>query len=161
MLFDEDGEKVGVVGLPEALNRANDKELDLMQVSEADGVAICKIVNYDSFQYHEQKKKHKQETRNKSHQIKEMRFRAVIGEHDMQVKVAKCAEMLEEGHKVKIVLLLRGRELANRDRCNDIANKIIETLREFAEIDVAPKDDAKGMSFTMRPEKKLVQKIKM
>lgn len=159
LLFDADGERVGVVSVKEAMFRAKDEGLDLMQVSkeenEAENYVVCKMLDYKSFLYHEQKRKHKQEVKNKHHQMKEMRFRPSIGENDMDIKVGKIAEMLEEGHKVKVVLQVKGREKANG---SEFVERVMEKLEGSASFDVPPKIEHNGaVSFIVRPEKPVMK----
>ena len=165
ILFDEKGQKVAdKVVLAEAIYRANNQDLDLVEVGrdpKSNEVAVCKIINYSSWLYHEQKKKHKQEIKNKAHDTKEMRFRPVTGEHDLMVKLNKCKEFLTDGHKVKIVLTMKGREFSNKDGQNDFVNKVKTFFGDLIVMDSEPKPERNGLFFVVRPNPNHKQKHKM
>lgn len=155
MLYNKDGEKLGLMGIQEARHRAEQANMDLVQMHETDEFAVCRVLNYDSWLYHEQKKKHKQEIKNKSHEMKEMRFTPVIGEHDLNVKVNKCVDFLKSGHKVKIVVELKGRQFANKQATEELIEKIQSGLADFGVVDGGVKNDTKGVMFQIKPEIKV------
>lgn len=158
MLFDDQGEKLGLMSLREALFRADEKQLDVMQVGESkENVAICRMLNFEKWQYQEQKKIHKQEVKNRSHTMKEMRFRQVTGEHDMDIKINKCRDFLLEGHKLKVFLEIKGREHQNRLASESFLNKVTLALSDISIVDVPPKYTPKGLAFGFRPEVKHVK----
>lgn len=155
MLYNKEGEKLGLLGIHEARHRAEQANMDLVQMHETNEFAVCRILNYDSWLYHEQKKKHKQEVKNKTHEMKEMRFTPVIGEHDLNVKVNKCADFLQAGHKVKVVIELRGRQFANKQAIEELVEKIQNGLSEYGVVDGGVKSELKGVMFQIKPELKI------
>ena len=134
-LIDVDGEQLGVVLTSDALDRAEEYGLDLMEVAPNSDPPVCKIVNYGKLKYEEKKKL--QNSKKKQHviKVKEIRFRPRIGEHDLMTKVNMGRKFLDEGFKLKITLMFRGRELARIDLGKDVMNKVLEKLSDVAEIE--------------------------
>jgi len=134
-LIDVDGEQLGVVLTSDALDRAEEFGLDLMEVAPNSDPPVCKIVNYGKLKYEEKKKL--QNSKKKQHviKVKEIRFRPRIGEHDLMTKVNMGRKFLDEGFKLKITLMFRGRELARVDLGKDVMNKVLEKLSDVAEIE--------------------------
>jgi len=130
-----DGEQLGVVLTSDALDRAEEYGLDLMEVAPNSDPPVCKIVNYGKLKYEEKKKL--QNSKKKQHvtKVKEIRFRPRIGEHDLMTKVNMGRKFLDEGFKLKITLMFRGRELARIDLGKDVMNKVLEKLSDVAEIE--------------------------
>ena len=130
-----DGEQLGVVLTSDALDRAEESGLDLMEVSPNSDPPVCKILNYGKLKYEEKKKL--QNSKKKQHviKVKEIRFRPRIGEHDLMTKVNMGRKFLNEGFKLKITLMFRGRELARVDLGKDVMNKVLEKLSDVAEIE--------------------------
>tara|TARA_B100001013_G_scaffold213166_1_gene129746 strand:- start:105 stop:566 length:462 start_codon:yes stop_codon:yes gene_type:complete len=134
-LIDVDGEQLGVVLTSDALDRAEESGLDLMEVAPNSDPPVCKILNYGKLKYEEKKKL--QNSKKKQHviKVKEIRFRPRIGEHDLMTKVNMGRKFLDEGFKLKITLMFRGRELARIDLGKDVMNKVLEKLSDVAEIE--------------------------
>ena len=130
-----DGEQLGVVLTSDALDRAEEYGLDLMEVAPNSDPPVCKIVNYGKLKYEEKKKL--QNSKKKQHviKVKEIRFRPRIGDHDLMTKVNMGRKFLNEGFKLKITLMFRGRELARVDLGKDVMNKVLEKLSDVAEIE--------------------------
>ena len=130
-----DGEQLGVVLTSDALDRAEEYGLDLMEVAPNSDPPVCKIVNYGKLKYEEKKKL--QNSKKKQHviKVKEIRFRPRIGDHDLMTKVNMGRKFLDEGFKLKITLMFRGRELARVDLGKDVMNKVLEKLSDVAEIE--------------------------
>jgi translation initiation factor IF-3 len=160
LLLDEDGGKVGEMSTREALYRANEQEMDLMQVGENKDIAICKILNYDSWLYHENKKKQKQEFKNRSHEMKTINFRPVTDDHDFNLKMRKIAEFLEDNHKVKIVIKLRSREGSMKSVNDAMVQRIMGAITEKGTLDSRVSTTFKEINFIVKPEKKVVLKSK-
>lgn len=167
ILFDKEGVKLGQVNLSEARKRAEDAELDLVQVAKTEqGVPICKILNFGAWKYHEQKKKHKQEIKNKTHELKEMWISPAIDDNDLKIKMQKCEAFLKEGHKVRIVLkVARGKKdqyrlIQNKEMSYALMNSAINFLKEAASIDTPTKGGPGGsLSVILKPSLKPVVKV--
>jgi len=161
MLLDTDGNKLGEMSFREAMNKAQNSQLDLMQVGNAQDVAICKILNYESWVYHEQKKRHKQEFKNRSQEMKIMQFRPVIGDNDFNLKLKKVSEFLTEHHKVKIVIKFKNfRETTMHDLNKEFVNKIITGVEEIGSLEGRVTFGGREMNFILSPAKKPTPKVK-
>ena len=133
--IDADGSQLGVIDPHDALAKASEQGLDLVEIAADQRPPVCRIMDYGRFKY-EQKKKDK-ESKKKQHQatVKEVRVRPKIAEHDVMVKVRKAREFLEEGDKVQINCLFRGREMAHKDVGMDAINKVMVHLEDIAKIE--------------------------
>lgn len=161
LLLDQEGQKLGEMSRIEALNRARNEELDLMQVGESPNFAICKIVNYQSWKYHEDKKRHKQEFQNRSHELKTINFRPVTGDHDFLLKIKKIQEFLEDNHKVKVCIKLKSREASMRTVNEEVIQRIQESLQDVGALDSKISFSHKEINFIVKPNKKPAIKVKM
>ena len=123
-----DGEQMGILEKDEALAMAQEQDLDLVEVSPTASPPVCKIMDYGKFKY-EQSKKEK-EGKKKQHviHVKEIRLRPKIEKHDFQFKLKNVEKFLNEGNKVKITLIFRGRELAHKDRGYKLMKQVEEYL---------------------------------
>jgi len=161
MLLDTEGNKLGQFSLKEALNKAFQEELDLMQVGMNQDMAICKIVNYESWLYHEKKKREKQEFKNRSQEMKSMSFRPVISDNDFNLKAKKVAEFLSENHKVKVVIKFKSyRESTMQELNKEFIDKILSTVEEVGALDGKVSFGGRDMNFILKPSKKPAPKVK-
>lgn len=160
LLLGKDGEQLGEMSIGEALQKAADEELDLMQVGQNKDVAICKIINYESWMYHENKKKHKQEFKNRAHEVKSMNFRPAIGDNDFNLKIKKIEDFLADNHKVKVVLKLKSREASMKSVNDAIVKKILDKLEDKGILDSKISSGFRDINFIVKPEKKSVVKMK-
>ena len=138
MLIGVGGEQLGVVPTSDALERAEESGLDLMEVAPKVDPPVCKILNYGKLKYEEKKKL--QISKKKQHviKIKEIRFRPRIGEHDLMTKLNMGRKFLNEGFKLKVTMMFRGRELSRVDLGTDVMSKVLE---ELADVAVVEKDN--------------------
>lgn len=155
IILDENGHKVGEMSSREALRKAAEQNLDLMQFGVNDNIAICKILNYESWLYHENKKKQKQEFKNRSQEIKTIPFRPAIGEHDLQLKLKKVIEFLNSQHKVKISVKFNSfRESSMKEVNEQFVKKIINYLENYGALDSKVNYAPKEISFIIKPQQK-------
>ena len=134
-LISENGEQLGVVKLDDAIERAKDVGLDLMEVASNVNPPVAKIINYGKLKYEEKKKA--QASKKKQHvvKIKEMRVRPRIDDHDLETKVSRGRKFIEDGCKLKVTLMFRGREMSRTDLGVDVLNRVIEMLSDIAEVE--------------------------
>ncbi|MGY8764822.1 MAG: translation initiation factor IF-3 [Fidelibacterota bacterium] len=134
-LISETGEQLGVVTLEAALERAQDVGLDLMEVGPGMKPPVCKIVDYGKLKYEEKKKQ--QQSKKKQHvvKLKEIRLRPRIDDHDLMTKLNRGRKFLEDGAKLKITLMFRGRELARIDLGKLVMDRVLEELADVAEVE--------------------------
>ena len=134
-LISENGEQLGVLKLDDAIERAKDVGLDLIEVASNVNPPVAKILNYGKLKYEEKKKA--QASKKKQHvvKIKEMRVRPRIDDHDLETKVSRGRKFLEDGCKLKVTLMFRGREMSRTDLGIDVLNRVIEMLSDIAEVE--------------------------
>ena len=134
-LISENGEQLGVFKLDDAIERAKDVGLDLIEVASNVNPPVAKILNYGKLKYEEKKKA--QASKKKQHvvKIKEMRVRPRIDDHDLETKVSRGRKFLEDGCKLKVTLMFRGREMSRTDLGVDVLNRVIEMLSDIAEVE--------------------------
>lgn len=144
-LIDPEGKQVGIVSQREALDRADEFGLDLVEISADAKPPVCKIMDFGKYKYQKQMKE--RENKKKQHvvKIKEVRFRPRIGDHDLNMKVNHVREFLAEGYKVKITLMFRGREMAHQEVGVELINKILEMLSDVCEVDKAPNFEGRSV----------------
>jgi translation initiation factor IF-3 len=157
-LVDADGSQVGIVTLSDALERAQRQELDLVEVAPQASPPVCRIMDYGKFRYEESQRL--KESRKKTIQItmKEVKFRPKIGKGDFDTKVRHMHEFLEEGHKVKVTLQFRGREVAHPELGTKILDAVIEQLGPIAKVDSQARLEGRNMTMVLSPEKKAPKK---
>jgi len=152
-LVDADGSQVGIVKIEEALERARLAELDLVEVAPLAEPPVCRIMDYGKFRYEEAQRL--KESRKKTIQItmKEVKFKPKIGRGDFDTKVRHIREFLGEGHKVKVTLQFRGREVAHPELGAKILDGVIEQLGPIARIDTYARLEGRSMTMVLSPEK--------
>ncbi|MBF0301151.1 MAG: translation initiation factor IF-3 [Oligoflexia bacterium] len=130
-LIGDDGTQYGVLKISEAYNLANDKDLDLVEVSPNATPPVVKLIDYGKFKYEIQKKANEAKKKQIVVQIKEIQFRPNIEKHDLEVKIKRVEDFIKDGDKVRLVMQFKGREIAYKDAGLEKFNKIIEALVEF------------------------------
>ena len=126
-LIDSEGKQLGIVPLGDALKKAQEDKLDLVQITDKATPPVCKITDYGKYLYQLQKKEKKTQ---KSSEIKGIRLRFNISDHDMGIRIKKAVQFLNEGNKVKVDMILRGREKRLSDFAKNKMNKFIENLNQ-------------------------------
>lgn len=127
-LIDENGENHGVVPTSKALAMAEEAELDLVVVSQNQEPPVCKILNYGKYKYELEKKAKEAKKKQHTVDVKEVKVRYKIDTHDYQVRIKNINKFISQGNKVKIVVMLRGREMQHSNLAFDLANKFMEDL---------------------------------
>ena len=134
----------------EALQLAIDQDLDLVEISPDANPPVAKIVDWGKFNYQRTKQIQKNKRNTKTLELKQMRFGLKIGDHDLGIKMGKVAGFLEIGHKVKITIFYRGRELAHREIGFKLAEKVINDFGDTIIVDQAPQFAGKQLNFVVR-----------
>lgn len=145
-LVDENGEQAGVVATPDALSRAEAVELDLVEVAPTSKPPVCKLMDYSKFRYERIKKAKEAKKKQKVIQNKEVRFRPKIQDHDIETKLSKVREFLDDGDRVKITIMFRGREMAYLDQGPILMDKIMKMLGEDAQMEYKPTMEGRFMT---------------
>lgn len=138
-LIDEDKNQLGIVPLAEALNVAREKQLDLVAISPNAKPPVCRLLDYGKYLYSLQKKAHEAQKHQRKIHVKEIKFTPVIGDHDIEVKLKKIKQFLEDGNKVKVTIWLKGRQKRRPEMLGEMTDRILEILKEISEIESPPK----------------------
>lgn len=141
-----------MVATKEAIKRAYEAGLDLVEVSPNVDPPVCKIIDYGKYKYEAQKKKADAKKKQKVVNIKELKIRPLIEDHDYDVKLKAAKRFIEDGDKVKFTMRFRGREMANIQLGKDILEKLKEDLSSVAKIETSPKLDGKQMMMVVAPK---------
>ena len=149
-VIDEEGNQLGILSRNEALQTAIDRGLDLVEISPDATPPVVKIVDWGKYNYQRTKQLQRNKRNTKTLDLKQMRFGLKISEHDLGVKLRKVTDFLEEGHKVKITIFYRGRELAHKDLGFKLADKVISDLGESVVVDQTPQFAGKQLNFVIR-----------
>ena len=152
-VVDSDGTQLGVISREEALDVAKDRELDLVLVSEKATPPVCRIMNYGKFKFEQEKKA--KEAKKKSHQteVKEVKMRYKIDQHDYQVRISQATRFLKAGDKVKCTVIFRGREIQHTALAETLLKRMAKDLEEKAEVQQSPKREGRNMIMFLTPRK--------
>ena len=151
-LIGDSGEKIGVISLNEALEKAEEKNLDLVLVTPNANPPVCKIMNYGKYKFEQAKKEKEAKKKQKSFEVKEIRVTPNIEEHDFSFKSKNAEKFIQDGNKVKITVRFRGREVNNSKAGEIVLNKFIEEMSDIAVVEKAPKLEGRNM-FTILAKK--------
>ncbi len=160
-LIGAQGEQVGVVETADALRRAQELGLDLVEIAPTERPPICKIMDYGKFKY-EQSKQQKKNTGHKAAEMKEVRLgRSIkIGDHDVQIRINQSRRFLVEGHKVMVTQRFKGREIAHRDLGLIKLREVADALADIAKVEQTPRWMGKQASIILAPDKVKVDAYK-
>lgn len=152
-LVGDNGEQLGVVSFETALNLAKEKDLDLVEVSPNAKPSVCKIMNYGKFRFDQLKKEKEARKKNKAQEIKTIQLSLTIGEHDMEYRVKNAKGFLSDGNKVKVNILLKGRQQAYPEQGIEIMKKFASLVGDSATIEKAPLLEGKFINMVLSPKK--------
>jgi translation initiation factor IF-3 len=150
-LIDDSGKQLGVVATVEALRMAKEQELDLVEVSPKTNPPVCKIMDYGKFKYQLAKKAHEAKKKQTVIQIKEMKLGLKIEEHDLTFKMKHMKEFLGDGHKVKVIIMFKGREVLHIDMGEKLAQKIIESMKDAGTMEQKLRFDGRNIVMIFAP----------
>jgi translation initiation factor IF-3 len=152
-VIDTDGAQLGVISPQEALRLAQEKELDLVLVSDKADPPVCRIMDYGKYKFEQEKKA--REARKKQHtaDVKEVKMRYKIEDHDYQVRVNQAERFLKSGDKVKATITFRGREIQHSDLAEGLLKRMAVDLQELAEVQQAPKREGRNMMMLLAPKR--------
>jgi translation initiation factor IF-3 len=151
------GEQLGVLPIDQALARAQEEGMDLVEVSPLAKPPVCKIMDYGKFKYLEKKKQSEAKKKQVVVQLKEVKFRPRTEEHDYEVKLKKIREFLGEANKARVTVMFRGRELSHRELGQKVLQRIIEDMKEMAVIESVPRMEGRQMFMILAPNPKMLQ----
>ncbi|HTW52388.1 MAG TPA: translation initiation factor IF-3 [Stellaceae bacterium] len=151
-LVDERGDMVGVVTRNEALDMAADAGLDLVEIAPNADPPVCKILDFGKYKYEEQKKKNEAKKKQKVIEVKEVKFRPSIDDHDYDVKMRSMQKFIGEGDKVKVTMRFRGRELAHQELGMDVLMRVKGDLDAVAKVEQFPRMEGRQMTMVVSPK---------
>ena len=143
---------VGIVGRSEALTMASNAGLDLVEIAPNADPPVCKILDFGKYKYEEQKKKNEARKKQKIIEVKEIKLRPSIDDHDYEVKRRSMIKFIEEGDKVKVTMRFRGRELAHQELGMDVLIRVRDDLDEIAKVEQMPRMEGRQMTMVMSPK---------
>jgi translation initiation factor IF-3 len=150
-LIDADGEQVGVVPVDEALRAAEVKGLDLVEVAPMARPPVVKIMDYGKYRFEQAKAA--RAARKKQHviHVKEVKFRPGISEHDFEFKTRHARAFLEEGNKVKLTMMFRGRQVTHPELGKEVLDRVFELLKDLAKVEAEPRLEGRNMTMVIAP----------
>ena len=152
----DDGEQIGLVSIDDAIRRARDLDLDLVEVAPNADPPVCRIMDYGKYKYEQdirQKEARKKQVRV---EVKEIKFRPKIDPHDYETKKGHVERFLKSGARVKVTIMFRGREMAHTELGQKILDRLVVDLQGKAVVEAAPKQDGRNMIMVIAPDKKAV-----
>ena len=155
-----DGEQIGIKPLPEALNIAQDLDLDLVEVAPEANPPVCRIMDYGKFKYESSQRAKESRKKASSVSLKEMKYRPKIGQGDFDTKTSKVEKFLSDGHKVKITIMFRGREVFHPELGREILERVAENVETVGKVDQFPTLDGRNMTMVLSPDKVAKQRRK-
>ncbi|MCH9803373.1 translation initiation factor IF-3 [bacterium] len=152
-LVGADGEQIGIVSLPNALTRAQQAGLDLVEVADKANPPVCKIMDHGKAVYEAKQRDKASRKKSTTVQVKEMKYRPKIGVGDFDTKTRKVKQFLAEGNRVKITIMFRGREMQHPELGRKILDQVAEAADSIAKVEIYPKLDGRNMVMVMVPDR--------
>jgi translation initiation factor IF-3 len=152
-----DGAQLGIKPLPEALAIARAAELDLVEVADKANPPVCRIMNYSKYKFEAQQRAKESRRKSSNVVVKEMKYRPKIGDGDFETKTRKVEQFLGEGHKVKVTIMFRGREMQHPELGRKILDRIAAEVADVGKVEVMPRQDGRNMTMVLGPDKRAQQ----
>ena len=150
-VIDKKGKQIGIIDREEALKKAQESHLDLIEIAPNAKPPVAKIIDFKKFKYLENKKAKKGKKAGKRQETKELRMRPFIGDSDLNFRVKRATKFLKEGNRVRIVIRFRGREFSQKDNGYQLIEKFAEQLKTFGQLNQKPKMMGKNLVATIEP----------
>ena len=144
--------------MPEALNIAQELDLDLVEVAPDANPPVCRIMDYGKFKYESSQRAKESRKKASAVSLKEMKYRPKIGQGDFDTKTSKVEKFLSDGHKVKITIMFRGREVFHPELGREILERVAENVETVGKVDQVPKLDGRNMTMVLSPDKAAKQR---
>tara|TARA_B100000929_G_scaffold269875_1_gene239687 strand:- start:94 stop:639 length:546 start_codon:yes stop_codon:yes gene_type:complete len=146
-----DGENLGILNLNDAINRAKDEDLDLIEIAPKARPPVCKIMDMGKYKYDAQKKANKAKKKQKKIELKEIKLRPVTEVHDYTFKIKNAQKFLEKGDKVKFTIRFKGRELQHSSLGSELMEKIKQDMQSIGKVELQPKFEGRQMIMVIQP----------
>ena len=151
LVIDDEGEQLGNMPTFEAIQLAQERGLDLVEVAPAAQPPVCRLLDYGKFRYIQTKKEREGRKTQKTNLLREVRFRPRIGDHDMEAKKRLVKKLLDEGSKVKLTVMFRGREITHQDIGVELLRNTAEAFKDEAKLEKAPSMEGRRLSIIIAP----------
>jgi len=151
-LIDKDGEMLGVYGTKQAIEKAYESGLDLVEISPNAEPPVCKILDYGKYKFEQQKKASEAKKKQITVSVKEIKLRPAIGDHDYQVKLKAARKFIEGGDKLKVTLRFRGREMAHMHLGMQVIQRMKTDMLDIAKVDMEAKTEGRQIMMMMSPD---------
>lgn len=152
-VIDSDNSQLGIMSPREALQLAEEKELDLVLVTDKADPPVCRIIDYGKFKFEQEKKAKEAKKKQHTVEVKEVKMRYKIEKHDYDVRLNQAKRFLQDGDKVKATVMFRGREIQHSDMARELLTRLANDLQEFAEVQQFPKQEGRNMMMLLAPKK--------
>ncbi|MBC83857.1 MAG: translation initiation factor IF-3 [Acidimicrobiaceae bacterium] len=159
-LVSPDGEQIGITPLPEALEQARELDLDLVEVAENAKPPVCRIMDYGKYKYEAAQRAKDSRKKSTNIVVKELKYRPKIARGDFNTKTSKVRKFLEDGHKVKLTIMFRGREVQHPELGRRILDEVSEQMEDIAVQESYPQLDGRNMIMVLSPDKKAIESIR-
>lgn len=146
----EEGEQLGVLTIQDAVSRAEEAGLDLVEVAPTATPPVCRIIDYSKYKYEQEKREKEAHRKQRVIHVKEIRMGPKIGEHDYQFKLRNLEEFLKRGDKVKVTMMFKGREMAHMDLGRRILDRLSSDISSIGEIEESPKLEGRFINMVLR-----------
>jgi translation initiation factor IF-3 len=153
-LVGPDGQQIGIKPLPEALTIAREADLDLVEVAAQANPPVCRIMDYGKYKYEAAQKAKESRRKASNVSIKEMKYRPKISKGDFDTKTRKVERFLQDGHKVKVTLTYRGREMAHPELGRRILDEVVEAVEQVGRVEIFPRVDGRNMTMVLAPDRR-------
>lgn len=150
-MISPDGTQLGIMPIDQALQTAYSQNLDLVEVAPEARPPVCRIMDYGKYRYEQSKKAREAKKKQTIIELKEIKLRPKTEEHDFQFKARHAERFLKEGNKAKITMMFRGREMIRMDRGKALLDRFVETLKDVAVVEQAPKIEGRNMTMILAP----------
>ncbi len=154
-MIDPNGEPMGVMKTGDALNRAKQYGIDLVEITPNGKPPVCKIMDYGKYKYDQEKKKKEQKKHQVQTKLKEVKFRVNVGDHDYDTKMRNLRKFIEHGDRVKLSLMFRGRENAHRELGLEVMKRVIKDTEDITSVDQMPRLQGRFINAVLVPKKKI------
>jgi len=150
-VIDDEGEQLGVMHIRQAIDIANERELDLVEVAPNANPPVCRLMDYGKYLYEKQKRERESRKAQKQVDVKEVRLSPKIGEHDVQVALTKIRKFAKEGDKIRIRIRFRGREIHHPEVARELLKRVATDVQDVTTVEAMPNMDGRSMIMVLAP----------
>lgn len=154
MVIDENGKRIGIFALPDALRLSAERGYDLVQVAENTDPPVCKLMDFGKFKYEMKKQSHDAKKKQIQIKVKEIKLRPATGEHDLNFKIEHIKRFLQEGNKTKITVVLRGREMMFKQLADAAMEKVLNAIKDVSIVESPPRLEGRTLYAIVAPQRR-------